>query len=184
MSCLRSLWVQFRFIRERGFRDKCSISFQHASACKKVGPVELRYIETNNPSDDAIRFCDHYNQPCQPACPGHHMAWSISTSSCEAFEVAEVVAFACRMFQTKDVEVHAVERATRSRAFQRGGQCNQWRVEYELVAGLHFVEHDPVCNPLLGGQGGLVVRPDCLSFFEMTSLVPVAFCLILFSWKI
>ncbi len=82
---------------------------------QKVGPVELRYIETSTPSDDgysgfAIIATSHVSLH----------AWApygmvnIDIFSCEAFEVAEVVAFACRMFQTKDVEVHTVERATRS----------------------------------------------------------------------
>ena len=34
--------------------------------------------------------------------------------SCEDFDVAEVVAFARKLFQTDDVEVHVVQRATRS----------------------------------------------------------------------
>src|SRR6266566_9591396 len=82
---------------------------------QKVGPVELRYIKTSNPLDDGysgfvIIATSHISLH----------AWApygmvnIDIFSCEAFEVAEVVAFACRMFQTKDVELHAVERATRS----------------------------------------------------------------------
>ncbi len=82
---------------------------------QKVGPVELRYIKTNNPSDDgysgfAIIATSHVSLH----------AWApygmvnIDVFSCEDFEVAEVVAFARRMFQTNDVEVHAVQRATRS----------------------------------------------------------------------
>ena len=34
--------------------------------------------------------------------------------SCEDFDVAEGVAFARKLFQTDDVEMHVVERATRS----------------------------------------------------------------------
>ncbi len=82
---------------------------------QKVGPVELRYIKTNNPSDDGysgfvIIATSHVSLH----------AWApygmvnIDIFSCEDFEVAEVVAFARRMFQTNDVEVHAVQRATRS----------------------------------------------------------------------
>src|SRR6266700_5392255 len=84
-------------------------------AMEKVSPVELRYIETSNPLDAGysgfvIIATSHVSLH----------AWApygmvnLDIFSCEAFEVAEVVAFACRMFQTKDVEVHAVERATRS----------------------------------------------------------------------
>ena len=82
---------------------------------QKVGPVELRYIKTNDPSDDGysgfvIIATSHVSLH----------AWApygmvnIDIFSCEDFEVAEVVAFARRMFQTNDVEVHAVQRATRS----------------------------------------------------------------------
>ncbi len=34
--------------------------------------------------------------------------------SCEPFEVEAVARFACEKFQTQDIEIHAVERATRS----------------------------------------------------------------------
>ncbi len=82
---------------------------------QKVGPVELRFIKTNDPSDDGysgfvIIATSHVSLH----------AWApygmvnIDIFSCEYFEVAEVVAFARRMFQTNDVEVHAVQRATRS----------------------------------------------------------------------
>lgn len=81
----------------------------------KVGPVELRYIKTSNPLDDGysgfvIIATSHVSLH----------AWApygmvnIDIFSCEGFDVAEVVAFARSMFQTNDVEVHAVERATRS----------------------------------------------------------------------
>jgi len=84
-------------------------------AMEKVSPVELRYIETSNPLDAGysgfvIIATSHVSLH---AWPPYGMV-NIDIFSCEAFEVAEVVAFACRMFQTKDVEVHAVERATRS----------------------------------------------------------------------
>lgn len=82
---------------------------------QKVGPVELRYIKTSNPLDDgysgfAIIATSHVSLH----------AWApygmvnIDIFSCEAFDVAEVAAFACRTFQTNDMEVHTVERATRS----------------------------------------------------------------------
>ena len=82
---------------------------------QKVGTVELRYIKTNNPSDDGysgfvIIATSHVSLH----------AWApygmvnIDIFSCEDFDTAEVVAFASRMFQTNDVEVHAVQRANRS----------------------------------------------------------------------
>ena len=81
----------------------------------KVGPIELRYIKTNNPSDDGysgfvIIATSHISLH----------AWApygmvnIDIFSCEDFDVASTVAFARRVFQTDDIEVHAIQRATRS----------------------------------------------------------------------
>jgi len=39
---------------------------------------------------------------------------NIDVFSCEEFSVDEVARFAVQMFQARDVEVHAVERAMRS----------------------------------------------------------------------
>ena len=105
----------FDLLENEDFLRQVLDQFPTRMGMQKVGPVELRYIETNNPSDDgysgfAIIATSHVSLH----------AWApygmvnIDIFSCEAFEVAEVVAFACRMFQTKDIEVHAVERATRS----------------------------------------------------------------------
>lgn len=82
---------------------------------QKVGPVELRYIETSDPLDDgysgfAIIATSHVSLH---AWASYGMV-NIDIFSCEAFSEAAVVAFACEMFQTTDVEVHAVTRATRS----------------------------------------------------------------------
>ncbi len=82
---------------------------------EKVGPVELRYIETSNPLDDdfsgfVIIATSHVSLH----------AWApygmvnLDIFSCEDFDEDDAVAFAIRMFQTHDVEIHAVERATRS----------------------------------------------------------------------
>jgi len=82
---------------------------------QKVGPVELRYIETSNPLDNGysgfvIIATSHVSLH----------AWApygmvnIDIFSCEDFDVPSTVAFARRVFQTDDIEVHAVERATRS----------------------------------------------------------------------
>ncbi len=82
---------------------------------QRIGPVELRYIKTSNPLDDgysgfAIIATSHVSLH----------AWApygmvnLDIFSCEDFDVADVVAFARRMFQTNDIELHVVERATRS----------------------------------------------------------------------
>ena len=82
---------------------------------QKVGPVELRYIETNNPLDDGfsgfvIIATSHVSLH---AWAPYHMV-NMDIFSCEDFDVAEVVAFARKLFQTDDVEVHVVQRAIRS----------------------------------------------------------------------
>ena len=82
---------------------------------QKIGPVELRYIETSNPLDDGysgfvIIATSHVSLH---AWAPYRMV-NIDIFSCEDFDIADVVAFARRMFRTSDVEVHVVERATRS----------------------------------------------------------------------
>lgn len=81
----------------------------------KVGPAELRYIQTSSPLDDgysgfAIIATSHVSLH---AWAPYRMI-NIDVFSCEDFSIKDVVAFACETFQTQDVEVHAVERATRS----------------------------------------------------------------------
>jgi S-adenosylmethionine decarboxylase len=84
-------------------------------AMEKVSPVELRYIETSNPLDAGysgfvIIATSHVSLH---AWPPYGMV-NIDIFSCEYFDTDDVVAFAKAMFQTDDVEVHAVKRATRS----------------------------------------------------------------------
>jgi len=81
----------------------------------KVGPAELRYIKTSNPLDDGysgfvIIATSHVSLH---AWAPYRMV-NIDVFSCEEFVVADVVAFACQSFQTTDVEVHEIRRATRS----------------------------------------------------------------------
>lgn len=82
---------------------------------RKVGPVELRYIQTSNPLDDGysgfvIIATSHVSLH----------AWApygmvnIDIFSCEDFSQQDVIDFAIDQFQTRDVEVHSVIRATRS----------------------------------------------------------------------
>ena len=82
---------------------------------QKVGPVELRYIETNNPLDDGFSgFVIIATSHVSLHAWAPYGMVNIDIFSCEEFKVAEVVAFARGMFQTNDVEVHSVQRATRS----------------------------------------------------------------------
>jgi len=82
---------------------------------QKVGPVELRYIETNNPLDDGFSgFVIIATSHVSLHAWAPYRMVNMDIFSCEDFDVAEVVAFARKLFQTDDVEVHVVQRATRS----------------------------------------------------------------------
>jgi S-adenosylmethionine decarboxylase len=82
---------------------------------EKVSPVFLRDIKTSNPFDDGmsgfvIIATSHVSLHAWP-CYG---MVNIDVFSCEEFSAEEVARFAVQMFEARDVEVHAVERATRS----------------------------------------------------------------------
>jgi S-adenosylmethionine decarboxylase len=82
---------------------------------EKVSPVELRNIKTNNPLDDGcsgfvIIATSHVSLH---AWPPYGMV-NLDIFSCEPFDVGDVLRFATTKFQTQDVEVYEVERATRS----------------------------------------------------------------------
>lgn len=81
----------------------------------KVSPVVLRDIKTSNPLDDGfsgfvIIATSHVSLH---AWPPYRMI-NIDIFSCEEFDQEEVVRYAAEQFQAEGVEVHAVERATRS----------------------------------------------------------------------
>lgn len=82
---------------------------------EKVSPVTLKNIKTSNLLDDGcsgfvIIATSHVSLHAWPA----YRMVNLDIFSCEEFSVDEVVNFAMRHFQSSDVEVHAVERATRS----------------------------------------------------------------------
>ena len=82
---------------------------------QKVGPVELRYIEANNPLDDGFSgFVIIATSHISLHAWAPYRMVNMDIFSCEDFDVAEVVAFARKLFQTDDVEMHVVERANRS----------------------------------------------------------------------
>ena len=82
---------------------------------EKVGPVELRYIETSNPLDDGFSgFVIIATSHVSLHAWAPYGMVNLDIFSCENFDEDDAVAFAIRMFQTHDVEIHAVERATRS----------------------------------------------------------------------
>jgi S-adenosylmethionine decarboxylase len=86
----------------------------------KVGPVELRFIKTSCPLDDGfsgfvIIATSHVSLH---AWPPYGMV-NLDIFSCEPFAVSDVLWFATTKFQTQDVEMHEVERATRSPRISR-----------------------------------------------------------------
>jgi len=82
---------------------------------EKVSPVFLKDIKTSNLLDDglsgfviiATSHISLHSWPC-------YGMVNLDVFSCEPFSPEEVVGFAMQMFQTMDVELHVVERATRS----------------------------------------------------------------------
>jgi len=89
--------------------------YPDAIGMEKVSPVVLRDIKTSEPLDDGmsgfvIIATSHVSLH---AWPPYGMV-NLDIFSCEPFEVEKVVNFAKERFRTENVEVHAVERATRS----------------------------------------------------------------------
>jgi S-adenosylmethionine decarboxylase len=82
---------------------------------QKVGPAELRYIETSNPEDDGYSgFVIIATSHVSLHAWAPYKMVNIDVFSCEEFSLAEVIDFACTSFQTQDVEVHSIRRANRS----------------------------------------------------------------------
>ncbi len=82
---------------------------------EKVSPVFLKDIKTSSLLDDGLSgfviiATSHISLHAWP-CYG---MVNLDVFSCEPFSPEEVVRFATQMFQAKDVELHVVERATRS----------------------------------------------------------------------
>lgn len=81
----------------------------------KVGPAELRYIKTSSPLDDGYSgFVIIATSHVSLHAWAPYRMINIDVFSCEEFSIEEVVAFACERFQTRDIEVHTIRRATRS----------------------------------------------------------------------
>jgi len=82
---------------------------------QQIGPVSLRNIKTSVPSDDGysgfvIIATSHVSLH---AWAPYRMV-NIDVFSCEPYEVATVVAYVCEVFRTQQLELQAIERATRS----------------------------------------------------------------------
>lgn len=82
---------------------------------EKVSPVELRYIKTSNPLDDGYSgFVIIATSHVSLHAWAPYRMINIDIFSCNEFDEAEVITFACAMFETNDIEVRSVRRATRS----------------------------------------------------------------------
>lgn len=82
---------------------------------EKVSPVELRYIATSDPRDAGhsgfvIIATSHVSLHAWPA----YGMVNMDLFSCEPLDQEAIAQFAMTRFQTGDVEVRVVERATRS----------------------------------------------------------------------
>lgn len=102
-------------LADEGYLRATLNAYPDCIGMEKVSPVELKYIETSNPLDDGysgfvIIATSHVSLHAWPP----YAMINIDIFSCEDFDVEETVAFACQQFQTKDAEVHVVERAQRS----------------------------------------------------------------------
>jgi S-adenosylmethionine decarboxylase len=84
-------------------------------AMNKVGPVELRYINTSDPLDDGYSgFVIIATSHCSLHAWSPYQMVNLDIFSCEPFSVETVKAFVCEQFRTTDLDIHVVERATRS----------------------------------------------------------------------
>ncbi|HET8913780.1 MAG TPA: S-adenosylmethionine decarboxylase [Ktedonobacteraceae bacterium] len=81
----------------------------------QVSPAILYDIKTSTPEDDGLSgfviiATSHISLHAWPP----YKMLNLDVFSCEYFDAGDVVNFASKMFQARDVEIHAVERATRS----------------------------------------------------------------------
>src|SRR6516165_8387739 len=81
---------------------------------QKVGPVELRYIKTNNPLDDGysgfvIIATSHVSLHSWAA----YRMVNLDIFPREEFDIEDALAVARRMFQPSDLEVHVIQQALR-----------------------------------------------------------------------
>ena len=102
-------------LEDESFLYQVLDSYPEAIGMDKVAPVVLHDIKTSNPMDDGmsgfvIIATSHISLHAWPA----YGMVNLDIFSCEDFETDDVVHFAACTFQSRDIEVHAVERATRS----------------------------------------------------------------------
>ncbi len=78
-------------------------------------PPVIKDITTNNPLDDGLSgfiiiFTSHISFHAWPP----YKMLNLDIFSCKSFDEQKAIAFAQMMFDPKDIEIHSVERATRS----------------------------------------------------------------------
>jgi len=102
-------------LQDEAFLHRILEDYPDCIGMDKVSPAVLRDIKTSNPLDDGfsgfvIIATSHVSLH---AWPPYGMV-NLDIFSCEEFSVSQVVQFAKTNFQTEDVEVHVVQRASRS----------------------------------------------------------------------
>ncbi len=102
-------------LADRAFLHAILEEYPDFIGMEKASPVVLRDIKTSSTLDDGmsgfvIIATSHVSLHAWPP----YGMLNLDIFSCEPFDVDAVARFACERFQTNDIEVHVVERATRS----------------------------------------------------------------------
>ncbi len=102
-------------LADRAFLHTVLDEYPDLIGMEKASPVVLRDIKTSSPLDDGmsgfiIIATSHVSLHAWPP----YAMLNLDIFSCEPFDVDVVARFACAKFQTQDIEVRAIERATRS----------------------------------------------------------------------
>ena len=102
-------------LADRAFLHNVLDEYPDLIGMEKASPVVLRDIKTSTPLDDGMSgfIIIATSHVSLHAWPPYGMV-NLDLFSCEPFEVEAVIRFACEKFQTQDIEIHTVERATRS----------------------------------------------------------------------
>ncbi len=112
-----------------------------------AGEPVLRDIKTSNPLDDGMSgfviICTSHIS--LHSWPPYGMV-NLDVFSCEPFDAEVVARFACNKFQTQDIEIHTVERATRSPRLAHLEQVHQ---EGRTMQGQHVSRLDAYPQPLV-----------------------------------
>lgn len=102
-------------LADRDFLMQVLTEYPTVIGMEAAGPPVLRDIKTSCVSDDGLSgFTIIFSSHCSlHSWPPYGMV-NLDIFSCNPFETYKAVAYAKRMFVTEDIEIHEVERATRS----------------------------------------------------------------------